>query len=86
MDRKLLDAVLRGLSDKNIRFQPLARLLRELGFSERIKGDHHIFFQEEIREIINLQPLKDGKAKEYQVKQIRTIIHKYQLHRRHRDV
>lgn len=83
---KLLDLILGGLSDQNIRFEALARLSRELGFSERVKGNHHIFFQQGIREIVNIQPRRDGKAKVYQVKQIRTIIHKYQLHRRQRDV
>jgi len=44
----------------------------------RIKGSHHIFSQENIEEIINLQP--DGsKAKAYQVKQIRELMVKYQL-------
>jgi chromosome segregation ATPase len=60
MDEKVLDKVLSGLSDKNVRFQDLKKLLNDLGFSVRIKGDHHIFSQEGIEEIINLQPLKDG--------------------------
>jgi hypothetical protein len=60
--------------------------LSDLGFSVRIKGDHHIFYKEGIEEIINLQPLKNGKAKAYQVKQVRTIILKYKLHRGIRNV
>jgi hypothetical protein len=80
MDKKTLNRVLSGLADKNIRFQDLRRLLSDLGFSVRIKGDHHIFYKEGIEEIINLQPLKNGKAKAYQVKQVRTIILKYKLH------
>jgi len=52
--------------------------MQKLGFSMRIKGSHHIFSQENIEEIINLQP--DGsKAKAYQVKQIRELMVKYQL-------
>ena len=54
--------------------------LKDFGFFERIKGDHHIFYKEGIEEIINLQPLKDGKAKAYQVKQVRVIILKYKFH------
>jgi hypothetical protein len=54
--------------------------LNGLGFSLRIKGDHHIFYKEGIEEIINLQPLSGGKAKAYQVRQIRGIIFKYKLH------
>ena len=80
MDKKTLDKVLSGLADKNIRFQNIKKLLNDLGFSERIKGDHHIFYKEGIEEIINLQPLRDGKAKAYQVKQVRRIILKYKLH------
>jgi predicted RNA binding protein YcfA (HicA-like mRNA interferase family) len=80
VDDKFLDRVLSGLSDKNIRFQDLRKLLDDIGFSVRIKGDHHIFYKPEVEEIINLQPLRDGKAKAYQVKQVRTIILKYQLH------
>lgn len=81
MDIKTLDRVLGGLADKNIRFQDLRRLLNDLGFSMRVKGDHHIFYKEGIEEIINLQPLSGGKAKAYQVKQVRGIILKYKLHR-----
>lgn len=80
MDKKVLDKVLSGLSDKNIRFQNLKKVLNDFGFSVRIKGDHHIFYKEGIEEIINLQPLRDGKAKAYQVKQVRAIILKYRLH------
>ena len=39
-----------------------------------------IFYKEDVEEIINLQPLKDGKAKAYQVKQVREIVLKYRLH------
>lgn len=80
MDKKVLDRILSGLADKNIRFQDMRNLLKDFGFSERIKGDHHIFYREGIEEIINLQPLKGGKSKAYQVRQVRGIILKYKLH------
>ena len=80
MDKNVLDRILSGLADKNIRFQHMRRLLKDFGFSERIKGDHHIFYKQGIEEIINLQPLKGGKSKSYQVKQVRGIILKYKLH------
>ena len=80
MERKTLDRVLSGLADKNIRFKDLGKLLSDLGFSVRIKGDHHIFYKKGIEEIINLQPLKNGKAKAYQVKQVRIIIFRHKLH------
>jgi hypothetical protein len=70
---KTLDRILRGTADANLRFTDVCGLLRHLGFSERIRGDHHIFTRDGIREIINLQP-RDGMAKPYQVKQIRELI------------
>lgn len=75
---KLLAKILRGASDANIPFAQLCQLLRNLGFDERIRGSHHIFTQEGVEEILNLQP-KGSKAKPYQVKQVCTVILKYQL-------
>lgn len=65
MDKIILEKVLSGLSDKNIRFGELRKFILSLGFDERIKGDHHIFSKVDITEIMNLQPLKDGKTKAY---------------------
>jgi hypothetical protein len=80
METKLLNSVLSGLADNNLRFNDIRRLLTGLGFFERINGDHHIFYRNGIPEIIKLQPLRDGKAKPYQVKQIRKIILQYKIH------
>ncbi len=77
--RKLLPTILSARSDANIRFDDLRRLLSRLDFQERIKGDHHIFTRHGIVEIINLQPLPDGKAKPYQVKQVRQLVTQYRL-------
>ena len=46
--------------------------------SRRIRGSHHIFSRDGIDEILNIQP-KHGKAKPYQVKQVRGLILKYRL-------
>nr|WP_228039244.1 type II toxin-antitoxin system HicA family toxin [Dolichospermum sp. LEGE 00240] len=56
----------------------MCQLLIRLGFDERIRGSHHIFTKEGVEEILNLQP-KQGKAKVYQVKQVREMLLKYQL-------
>jgi len=40
---KVLEKVLSGISDTNIRFDDLRKLLLRYGFSERIRGDHYIF-------------------------------------------
>jgi len=75
---KLFEKILAGKSDQNIDFNELLNLLLNLGFEQRIKGSHHIFFSEDLDEIINIQPI-GNKAKAYQIKQIRTIIVNYQL-------
>lgn len=74
-----IQKILAGTGDRNIRFDDLKKVLGNAGFEERIKGDHHIFTKEGIAEIINLQQLRDGKAKPYQVKQVRNIFVKYKL-------
>lgn len=75
---KLLAKILRGASDANISFDSLCQLLKSLGFEERIRGSHHIFSRSGVEEILNLQP-KQGKAKAYQIKQVRNLILKYKL-------
>jgi predicted RNA binding protein YcfA (HicA-like mRNA interferase family) len=75
---KLRQKILSGTTDQNIPFSELCQLLKRLGFSERIRGDHHIFTKAEVEEIINLQP-KKAKAKPYQVKQVRKLILRYRL-------
>jgi hypothetical protein len=77
--QKILLKILSGRSDSNIDFSDLLNLLNHLGFSERISGSHHIFFKNGVSEIINIQPAKDNKSKDYQIKQIRNIIIKYKL-------
>jgi predicted RNA binding protein YcfA (HicA-like mRNA interferase family) len=52
--KNILKNILSALSDKNIKFSDLKKLILDLGFSERIKGSHHIFFKKSIAEIINL--------------------------------
>jgi HicA toxin of bacterial toxin-antitoxin, len=75
---KLLDQIIRGASDSNIRFDDLCNLLRRLGFEERSRGSHHVFRRLGIEEMINLQ--RDGnKAKAYQVRQVRAILAKHKL-------
>ena len=76
--KKLLKQILSGTSDTNISFTGICQLLLNLGFDERIKGSHHIFTKDGIIEILNLQS-KSGKAKPYQVKQVRNLILKYKL-------
>jgi predicted RNA binding protein YcfA (HicA-like mRNA interferase family) len=75
---KLLSRVLSGDSDANIPFDDLCQLLRRLGFEERTSGSHHSFRKSGVRAILTLQPDR-GKAKRYQVRQVREIILEYNL-------
>jgi predicted RNA binding protein YcfA (HicA-like mRNA interferase family) len=65
-------------SDANIAFNDLRGLLIHLGFDERIRGSHHVYRKEGIEEKIKIQRA-GGKAKPYQVKQVREVILKYHL-------
>lgn len=75
---KILDKILRGTSDANVAFHELVSLLEKLGFQSKIKGSHHIFYKGNIVEILNLQAMS-GKAKPYQVKQVRSLILKHKI-------
>jgi len=75
---KLLVQILQGASDANIAFSDLRNLLKHLGFEERIRGSHHLFRKTGVEEKINLQKA-GGKAKVYQVRQVRKVILKYHL-------
>jgi hypothetical protein len=76
--RKLLERVLSGRSDANIRFDDLRNLLARLGFEERSRGSHHVFVRAGVEDMINLQ--REGHmAKPYQVRQVRAVVTKYGL-------
>ena len=75
---KLLTRIVGGKSDAEIAFADLCNLLERLGFTVRVRGSHHIYRKEGVSEKINLQKA-GGKAKPYQVRQVRDIILKYKL-------
>ena len=75
---KILEKLLRGQSDANIRFDDICQLLQAKGFRMRVSGSHHIFTKSGVMERLNLQ--RDGsQAKPYQVKQVRKILAQYKL-------
>ena len=77
-DDRLRQRILDGRSDANIRFDQLRGFLVRLGFVERVRGSHHVFRREGVRELINLQ--RDGShAKPYQVRQVRRVLLRYHL-------
>jgi hypothetical protein len=75
---KLYQHIVMRRGDANVSFSELCGIVKRLGFSCRIKGDHHIFWTDGVEEIINLQP-KGTKAKPYQVAQVRNVVLKYRL-------
>lgn len=76
---KAFTRILEGRSDASLDFSDLCLIVKRAGFTLRQgKGSHQIWFKEGFDEIINLQP-KGSTAKAYQVKQVRDLIHKYQL-------
>jgi hypothetical protein len=76
--KRVLQQILSGASDANVRFDDLRSLLAGLGFAERVRGDHHIFSKTDVAEILNLQP-RGSLAKAYQVRQVRAVIVRYKL-------
>lgn len=76
--RRLLARILRG-EVANIAFGDLVQLLIDLGFTETGgRGSHHVYIQMGVRELVNLQH-ENGDAKPYQVRQIASIIRRYNL-------
>lgn len=75
---KLLWQILSANADHNVGFSDLVYVLESLGFEQRIRGSHHLFSRPGVEEIINIQPTV-GKAKPYQVRQVRAVIVKYRL-------
>ena len=73
---KILEKLLRGESDANIRFDDICQLLQ--GFRMRVSGSHHIFTKFGVMERINLQR-EGSKAKPYQIRQVRKILAQYKL-------
>ena len=76
--KKVLLQILRGGSDANVSFDDLRGLLLHLGFEERVRGSHHIFFKAGIEELLNVQR-SGSDAKPYQIRQVRAVITRYGL-------
>lgn len=76
--RRLLARILRG-DLANIAFDDLVQLLLDLGFRESGgRGSHRVFTRIDVSELVNLQAEK-GDAKQYQVRQVASIIRRYNL-------
>ena len=51
---KIFADILSGKNDQSIRFTELVHLLLAIGFNERVKGSHHIYYRQDVEEILNL--------------------------------
>lgn len=71
--KKFKEKILNGKSDANIQFKDLCQWLLHEGFTLSLKGSSHHIFKKSGFPIINIQPRKDGKAKAYQIQQIRKV-------------
>ena len=68
---KLTEKILEGNSDGNITFEEITQFLLSRGYSvKRVRGSHY-HFRKDGSQPFNLQASENGKAKRYQVKQIR---------------
>lgn len=76
--KKLLIKILSG-SYQNISFNDFVTLIEGSGFEfVRQKGSHQIFWNDDIKESLNIQNV-EGEAKPYQVKDFLRIIEEYDL-------
>jgi hypothetical protein len=75
---KLMQSVMSGTQDRNIKFKDLQKLLNALEFDCRVRGDHFIYSLRNFPENINIQPI-GNMAKAYQVKQVRNFLLKYRI-------
>ncbi len=76
---KIRSALRDPARDHSHRFADVIRFLGQTGWKMRIKGDHHIFTRPGVPFLLNLQPEKDGKAKGYQICQVRLVLERFGL-------
>jgi len=79
MNDKIYESVISGTADNNIKYTDFQNLIIDLGFEfKRQRGSHTMYYHNGINAFMNIQ--KDGgKAKAYQVEQLRSIILKNNL-------
>ena len=76
---KLTGKILSGRSDQNFAFDDLCYVIEHAGFRLRPgKGSHRIYYKDGVVEITNVQR-RNGKAKPYQLKQVRELLLKYKI-------
>jgi predicted RNA binding protein YcfA (HicA-like mRNA interferase family) len=65
---------------KDVRFSDLLGLAEALGYRfDRQNGSHRVYIHPAVPKVLNVQAVKGGKAKEYQVKELLRAIETYAL-------
>ena len=76
---KFWDKISGGQADNNIEFDELESYLLRLGWKTASSGTSHQYYTHaQVPAAVNVQPRKDGKAKSYQVEQIRLALNFYE--------
>jgi hypothetical protein len=76
---KIRAALLNPAKDYNHRFGDVVFFLESTGWRKRITGSHHIFTRAGVPVLVNLQPEKNGRAKFYQIRQVRATLISHHL-------
>jgi len=64
----------------NIDFNDFCRLIEAFGFFlHRLESSHRMYVRDAVAELLNVQPMRDGSAKHYQVRQFRDLVKEYDL-------
>lgn len=77
--RRLWERIKQG-NVYNVDYGDFVRLVEAFGFEfKRQKGSHQIYRHPSVEEKLNLQPLRDGSAKPYQVRDLASLVSRNQL-------
>jgi predicted RNA binding protein YcfA (HicA-like mRNA interferase family) len=76
---KLLSRIVGG-STTNVASEDFCALMEALGFElDRTRGSPRLYYYGAIRKRLTVQPLKDGDAKPYQIRQLLRLVEQYNL-------
>jgi predicted RNA binding protein YcfA (HicA-like mRNA interferase family) len=78
---KLVEKITNVAGTNNVTFDELCECAKQLGWKQKPKRgtSHVIFWHDKCPGILNFQPGKNGKAKPYQVKQLRNYINSLKM-------
>ena len=65
---------------RGLRFEEFTALVEAFGFAfKRQEGSHRMYFRDGVPELVNIQPTKVGKAKDYQVERFLKLVERHGL-------